>query len=136
MTTQLLGRVLVLWLGFMTLAILNGGLREKILIPMMGDAVAQGLSTLMGCGLILLATWIAWPWLGIGTWNTVWWAGVIWLGLTVAFEFLAGHYLFHTSWRELLDAYNLAQGRTWIFVLLVTLLAPAFTFYLRGASPT
>jgi hypothetical protein len=46
------------------------------------------------------------------------------LGLTVGFEFLAGHYLFGNPWRRLLEDYNVVRGRVWMLVLLTTALAP------------
>jgi hypothetical protein len=48
----------------------------------------------------------------------------LWLGLTLAFEFLAGHYLFRQSWDRLLADYNVARGRIWPLVLVVTAAAP------------
>ena len=52
---------------------------------------------------------------------------IIWVALTVAFEFLAGHYLFGTPWPVLLADYRLSEGRVWILVLASTLLAPVLT---------
>ena len=57
-----------------------------------------------------------------------------WLGLTVAFEFLGGHYLFGDSWERLLAAYNVAQGQVWVLVLIATLLAPVLAYGMRHRS--
>ena len=57
--------------------------------------------------------------------------GAGWVVLTLAFEFLAGHYLFANSWERLLADYNVAQGRIWILVLITTLLAPVVVYRLR-----
>jgi len=51
--------------------------------------------------------------------------GTAWLALTVAFEFGFGHYVAHTSWRELLADYNLRKGRLWPLVLAWITLGPA-----------
>jgi len=51
--------------------------------------------------------------------------------LTLAFEFLAGHYLFHNPWSRLLEDYDVARGRIWILVLFTTLLAPRVCASLR-----
>jgi hypothetical protein len=48
--------------------------------------------------------------------------------LTVAVEFLAGHFLFGRDWKVLLADYNLAAGRIWLIVLVVTLTAPVGVF--------
>jgi hypothetical protein len=46
--------------------------------------------------------------------------GLYWLLLTVAFEFLGGHYLFGKSWENLPADYNLMRGRVWVAVLVAT----------------
>ena len=48
----------------------------------------------------------------------------MWVTLTVAFEFLAGHFLFGTSWATLLNDYKVHEGRIWVLVLLTALVAP------------
>jgi hypothetical protein len=55
----------------------------------------------------------------------------VWLLLTVAFEFLAGHYLFGHAWDRLLADYNLAGGRIWVLVLATTMFAPLAARWLR-----
>lgn len=54
--------------------------------------------------------------------------GTVWVALTVAFEFLAGHYVFGNSWERLLADYNMVRGRLWILVLLANLFAPLWAF--------
>lgn len=54
----------------------------------------------------------------------LWRIGVFWLGLTVAFEFLAGHYLFGNSWEALFADYRIWKGRLWSLVLAAILIAP------------
>jgi len=40
--------------------------------------------------------------------------------LTVAFEFLAGHYVFGTPWHQLVADYNIFRGRIWVLVLITS----------------
>ena len=61
------------------------------------------------------------PELGV---RTLWTLGVAWTVLTVAFEFLFGHFVMGHPWSRLLHDYNLLAGRVWLLVLLTTLLAP------------
>ena len=61
------------------------------------------------------------PELGV---RTLWTLGVAWTVLTVAFEFLFGHFVMGHPWSRLLHDYNLLAGRFWLLVLLTTLLAP------------
>jgi hypothetical protein len=57
---------------------------------------------------------------------------VLWVALTLAFEFGVGHYIFGKPWPELLADYDLSRGRIWIAALVVTLLAPWWTARRRG----
>ena len=50
--------------------------------------------------------------------------GLIWLGLTVAFEFLFGRFVAGHSWIRLLQDYNILAGRVWSLLLLWVALAP------------
>ena len=58
----------------------------------------------------------------------------MWLGMTLVFEFGAGHYLFGTPWRALLADYNVLAGRLWVLVLIATMTAPALV-YSAGHNP-
>ncbi len=58
--------------------------------------------------------------------------GLLWLAMTVAFEFLFGHYVAGHSWDRLLHDYNLFAGRVWLVVLVWVTVAPYLFFRLRG----
>ncbi|HEX7919010.1 MAG TPA: hypothetical protein VF454_06360 [Gemmatimonadales bacterium] len=118
-------RPLAVWGLLLVLAVLNGGLRESWLVPTFGTLRAHQLSTLLLSALILGATWVTFGWLGVRSTREALVVGALWLALTLAFEFLAGHFLFHRAWPVLLADYDLSQGRIWILVLVVTFLAPA-----------
>jgi hypothetical protein len=90
-------KVVVVWFGLLLVAILNGTLREMLLAPRLGVDAGHFASTVTLCAAIALVTWIAIDWVGPATATEAWTVGVIWLGLTVAFEFLGGHYLFGNS---------------------------------------
>jgi hypothetical protein len=57
--------------------------------------------------------------------------GLLWLGLTVAFEFLFFHYAGGHPWSELLANYDLSQGRVWVLLLLWIAAAPYLFFRFR-----
>jgi hypothetical protein len=54
--------------------------------------------------------------------------GVFLTSLVLAFEFLAGHFLFGRSWGYLLADYNVLRGRIWVLVPIVTWLAPLWAW--------
>jgi ABC-type thiamin/hydroxymethylpyrimidine transport system permease subunit len=58
--------------------------------------------------------------------------GLLWLAMTVAFEFLFGHYVAGHPWDRLLHDYNLFAGRVWVVVLVWVTVAPYLFFRLRG----
>jgi len=122
---------ILIWLSFVLLAVLNGGFREHVLMPRLGEQSGHVISTIMLSALILFVTWIALPWIGPATARAAWRLGTLWLALTMAFEFLAGHYLFHTSWARLLAQYNVFRGRIWILALLATFSAPILVFHFQ-----
>ena len=57
--------------------------------------------------------------------------GLLWLGLTVAFEFLFGHYVAGHPWPQLHD-YNLLAGRVWSLLLIWVAVAPYVFYRLRN----
>ena len=120
-------RAVVVWFGLLILAILNGGLRDTVLSPRLGDPVGRALSTILLSGLILLTTWLTIRWMRPRTTGEALRIGILWLVLTLSFEFLVGHYGFGKSWADLLADYDLRLGRIWILVLVITLVAPLWS---------
>lgn len=116
------------WFAIMLIAILNGAARDVLLAPRLGDPVARALSCVTLAAMIVLVTWVALPWIHPASMHDAWTVGVMWLAMTLTFEFVAGHYLFHTEWSTLLADYNFLKGRLWILVLIVTTTAPALFF--------
>ena len=125
-------RTVLIWFGLLILAILNGGFREGVLVPRMGRGMAQAVSTIMLSLLIVALGWVTTPWVAPRTLQDAWTIGVIWVLLTLAFEFLGGHFVFGKPWQELLADYNLFAGRIWVMVLIVTLMTPIIAFTRRG----
>ena len=124
----MLGRAGAVWFVIMLLAILNGAIRDILLVPRVGDAIARAISCVTLASAILLIAWLTLQWIDPASLNDAWTIGAMWLAMTLAFEFLAGHYLFRTPWLTLLADYNLLAGRLWILVLLATVTAPAIAY--------
>ena len=128
-------RAFLAWFVILILAILNGALRQSLLIPRIGDRAGHVVSTLLLSLLVFMATWILLPWIHPTTARDAWLIGAFWVSLTLACEFLAGHYVFGNSWERLLADYNVAAGRIWVLVLITTLVAPALVFGIRSEQP-
>jgi|GEM_PF-5379161 len=54
--------------------------------------------------------------------------GIIWLALTVAFEFVFGRLVMRRPWSQLLSDYNVFKGRMWAVFLIWLTLAPYVFF--------
>jgi hypothetical protein len=124
-------RALLAWLVLLALAVVNGAAREAWLIPRIGASAGHAVSSLSLSALIFLLSWVAIGWINPVTAREAFLIGLVWLALTLAFEFLAGHYVFRTPWNELLADYDVLSGRIWVLVLLTTTLAPLLTANMR-----
>ena len=120
-------RALIVWLGLLVVAFANGALREVALVPRVGDAAGRAISSVTLAVAIVAATWFTIGWIRPRSTADAWAIGIVWLCLTLGFEFLAGHYLFGNSWSQLWAEYNVLRGRLWILVPVATLLAPVMT---------
>jgi hypothetical protein len=125
-------RAIVVWFAVLVLASLNGAAREAWLIPRFGNQVGRALSTVILCSLVYLTTWLAIGWMHPARAGEALAIGSLWLGLTLAFEFLAGHYALGKDWRVLVEDYDLRRGRIWTAVLIVVFFAPLWTARMRG----
>jgi hypothetical protein len=125
-------RALVIWFVLLVVAVCNGALREAVIVPRTGSAAGRGISTLLLSAAILVLAWVSVPWIEPTRASDALLVGALWVALTLAFEFLGGHYLFGTPWPELLADYNVVKGRIWPLVLVTTLLAPWIAFRISG----
>ena len=124
----MLVRAALVWFVIMLAAILNGAVRDTIAAPRLGDAAARALSCVTLTSAIVLVTWLTIRWIDPSSSRDAWRIGTMWLMMTLAFEFGAGHYVFHTPWAALLADYNVLAGRLWILVLCATLTAPVIVY--------
>lgn len=116
------------WFGFPFVAIINGGFRELTYKKFVGELPAHQISTVTGIiffGIIFYFFFRKWK---IDTAKLAILIGLIWLSLTILFEFGFGHYIMGNPWQKLLHDYNLAEGRVWSLFLIWITIAP-FIFY-------
>lgn len=113
-----------IWLLILVCAVLNGGLREAVLLPNLGKPLALVLSGLLLSLCIVVVALIFVPRLGQMRDAQALTLGLFWLLLTLAFEFGFGRFVQHHSWQQLLEAYTFKDGNIWPLVLVVTFVAP------------
>ncbi len=119
------------WLILVVAAIINGAIREAVYKNRLGDLRAHQVSTLTGIilfGVIIWGLSRLWP---LQSAKQAWTVGFIWLALTIAFEFLFGHFVVGHPWSKLLHDYNILAGRVWMLVLIWTTIAPYVFYKLR-----
>jgi hypothetical protein len=116
---------LLAWLGGPLIGIANGTLRELAYKDRVGELTAHQLST--GSAIALFGSYFElldrrWA---LASTREALEVGVVWLTLTIAFEFGFGRGVAHTSWEELLADYDVRKGRLWPLVLAWIALGPA-----------
>jgi hypothetical protein len=116
------------WILLLTIAIANGALRETFLTPAFGEIAGHILSTAILCVTIFVVTRLSLAWIGPKSRHHAVTIGIQWMLLTIAFEFLAGRYVFGITWERLFADYNLIRGRVWVLVLFADLLSPILVF--------
>lgn len=118
-------RAAIAWLLMIPVAILNGGLRNALFVPWLGELRAHQVSVLTGS---LAFFGVAYALLHTDVKDTpdreLLGLGAVWAGATVAFEFVFGHWVMGNSWSTLVADYNIAQGRLWTLVLVAIMLSP------------
>lgn len=115
-----LAKSLVVWVMIIPLAILNGGFRDKILTPHLGESVGLPMSGIILCLLILLLTTFALPKFARNNFAVI---GIAWVVLTILFEFAFG-FAMGESFGELLKAYDITSGNLWLLVVIFIGFAP------------
>ena len=115
----------IFWIMLIPIATGNGFLREFVIARRVSELRAHQLSTLTAMILFAVYYWIISHFWLIPTYSTAFGIGLFWLGLTVLFEFVFGHYVMKQPWSRLLADYDITKGRLWVLILLWTFLGPA-----------
>ena len=116
------------WLPLVMIAMVNGALREGLYGKYLGELRAHQVSTVSGVLLFGVFIWALVRFRRPESSKQAITIGLIWLGLTVAFEFIFMHYVAGRSWDVLLHDYNIFAGRVWVVVLVWVTVAP-YVFY-------
>ncbi|MBF2019770.1 MAG: hypothetical protein IGR93_06620 [Hydrococcus sp. C42_A2020_068] len=119
-----LWRYILAWIPMVVLAVINAMIREATYGRYVSELRAHQISTATGVLLFGLYIWGLMSLWGIESPKQAIAVGLIWLGLTVAFEFIFGRYVVGHSWSQLLGDYNILAGRVWIVVLIWIAVAP------------
>jgi len=116
------------WLPLVVIAFVNGTIRQIGFQKALGDLHAHQLSTALGITLFgIYIYWLIRRW-KLGSQSEAVKIGLLWMVMTIAFEFALGRLVLGRDWAVLLNDYNLCEGRVWVLVLLWVAIAPVL-FY-------
>lgn len=121
------------WCLLLLVAVANGILRDLSYGQYLSESLSQQLSTLSAMLLMAIVIWAFIYRYPIATATKALAIGLLWMLLTIAFEFLFFHFVAGHPWNDLLDNYKIWQGRLWPILLLWIALAP-YTFFRLGKS--
>lgn len=117
-------RAVGVWLLLALAMVANGVARLWLLVPLLGERGAELASAATGVGLVLLITRPFITSLDFATTREYGEIALLWVGMTVAFEFGFGHWVAGASWSALLASYDVLEGRTWPAVLAMVAASP------------
>ncbi|SNZ00984.1 hypothetical protein SAMN06265377_2814 [Flagellimonas pacifica] len=124
-------KYIIAWFLMIFVAMANGLFREKFLSNRLTELQAHQISTVSMIVLFGIYVWILFKlWLPTSA-NQAIIIGVLWLVLTVVFEFLFGHYVVGHSWNKLFHDYNIVQGRVWVLVLIWITISPYIIYQIQ-----
>ena len=121
-------KYLVSWIPGIPIAIANGLIRTSLYMQFLTELHAHQLSALSFIVLFGFYVWFVLKWLKLSSAQKALQLGLVWLVLTVGFEFLFGHFVMGNPWASLFHDYNLLAGRVWVLVLIWITAAPS-VFY-------
>ena len=115
-------RAIIVWITIVPLAILNGGLRQEVLSPLLGEGIARPISGILLCGIIFV---VAYFFLKVKDWSykKCWFVGLMWMLLTICFETIFGIAI-GDSLQTIIDNYNITTGNLWLAVVIFTGFVP------------
>lgn len=130
----MLPRYILLWFPLLLIAMANGALRDLTYKAYLGELSAHQVSTVIGIILFGIFGWLVPLKWKPATIKEAIAAGLLWLSMTVAFEFLFFHYVMGHPWSILLESYNIPGGRVWVLVLAWVAILPYLMFRVRAGK--
>jgi len=125
-------KAFALWLLVLVFAVANGALREGVLLQVFARSSAFTVSGILLIACIFVIALLSVHWLGKLTFVQYVLVGLLWLVLTLAFEFGFGLLVRRQTLASLLEAYRFKEGNIWPIVLAVVAVAPAAAAVVRG----
>jgi hypothetical protein len=113
-----------IWLLISVAETLHGIARIAIIQPIVGDFRARQIAVLTGSLIILAIAVFFRNWMPLTSRSDAATVGVLWVGLTIAFEVILGRFVIEVSWARIMEDYNILDGGLMVFGLLVMFASP------------
>ena len=126
----MIGRALVIWMLMMAIETIHGILRNRFLVPVIGDVGSRQIGVLIGSALILGIAILAIGWIRPNSERSLLAIGALWLALTLVFEFGVGRALAR-PWDAMLADYDLSRGGLLSIGMVVLALSPCIAARIR-----
>jgi hypothetical protein len=128
----MIARYFLVWFLLATVAIANGVIRQTTYGKAVSDLAAHQISTATAVLATGAVVWFVHRVWAIESASQAWSIGLLWLIMTIAFEFGFGHFVAGHSWASLLADYNLFNGRVWCLFLIWMTIMPFVIFRLSA----
>jgi hypothetical protein len=116
------------WFGIVVLGLINATVRQVVYARYVGELAAHQISTLTFAILVGLYAWALSGFLKLSSAGEAIGVGLMWMVLTIVFEFALGRYVVGDPWGKLVHDYNLLEGRVWGLFILWVGLAPYVSY--------
>ena len=131
MTSRTMFYTIVTWVMFVLANVGNERINEALASPELNEYGGHVFSVLRLLAFIIIVSYVFISRLQIRRYSQadLLFIGIVWFGLSVAFDIVYKHYFGRSTWEMVILEYNILEGRIRALVLLAELLAP----YLFGA---
>ena len=128
-------RGLAVWLIIILAESIHGTLRQLLIAPIIGDLPARRIAFVVGMLLIFLIAYCFIRWISAPSTKSLFAVGVMWMILTLVFEFGLGIFVLNFSLERMLEDYDVSRGGLMGFGLVFVIFAPYSATQLRGIKP-
>lgn len=120
-------RASAVWVVIVLAEVTHGIARTLLLAPVVGDFRARQIAVFTGSAIILAISALSIGWIRPSSAREALGTGVMWVLLTLAFEFAFGRLVAGASWEGLVSDYNLRRGGLLGIGMTILTLAPLLT---------
>jgi len=117
-------RGIIVWLVIILAESLHGAARRFLLEPYIGEFRASQIGVFTGAAIIFAISLASVRWIGARSVYQSLGVGLLWLALTLGFEFLLGRLVLGYSWEHIGAEYNLLKGGLMTLGLMVLAVSP------------